>query len=479
MSKPLVSEVISSVKVGIILKVVIQILSWVSTIFIIRWLTPIDYSILSFLDLSIAVLLSLGLLGAGPALIRNKTLERKGVESLLGLLLSVNATFCILIIIFSGQIALFFNSKELEELLHVASLLFLINPYINIYSSLFARDMKFKKLEAIQFVATMVTLTSSVSLAYLGYGFWALFIGRLLGVIVQLSLFIYITKTVLVPNLKFVLIKPLFSDAKYNFIAGMVWEVNNKIDRLFISKLLPMRYVGLYSMSYSLTEKPVSMTSIFIQKIGLSSFSSLQETPEKVGEYIVKATSIIAMCFLPVFCGISAVANTLIPIMIGDKWIDAIFAIQVLCFIQMINILKMAVGSALFALGYAKRKIMHACVAFIIFIISWGVGLQGGFNTGCIAYLLGYSLWFFWFIWDSKRFLYFKFTSLMKAIVTPLVISLVMLIIVKTIEPHLNQFNEIIAISIQVLLGVFCYIGMNIVFNKKQIYFVYKTLRNK
>jgi teichuronic acid exporter len=480
MTKPIASEVISSVKLGLLLKLTTQILSWFATIYIIRLLTPDDYTILSYLELSIATFLALGLFGTGPVIIKNQDIKIQTVQSLLTLVLSINFLFVLLLFFSRGAIASYFNAPELLDLLLLGSLFFLINPFLGVYTSLFAKDMRFKVLEKIQFITTVVVLISNITFAYLGYGFWALIIGRVLGCIVQLLMLVYVSDYCLKLNFNFKQLKPLFRDSKDNFIAGFVWELNQKIDKFFIAKFLDSKYVGMYSMSYALTEKPVSLTSVFIQKIGLSSFSKLQKEPEKINDYIIKSTLLISICFIPIFSGISSIADNLIPLLIGEKWNDAIFAIQILCFVQIINILKLNLGSALFALGHAKRKIFQALVAFCLILVAWILGVQYSFEVACSSYLIGYIIWFLWFVVDSQKLLKFDLTKYFQAIIRPLSLSLIMFFVIFFGETYLEPLNlPILELCLQVVIGFTVYLVFSYVLNKQQVLFTYRTILNK
>ncbi|MFK5892541.1 MAG: oligosaccharide flippase family protein [Pseudomonadota bacterium] len=473
----LVKNVIDSLKWGLSFKVITQILSWFVTIYVIRLLTPDDYGMLALVDMSMALFMMLGTLGIGGAIIKNQAIQDNKIQALLAILIIINVLLFLIVVSISSQLSIFFSQEGLRDALLLSSILFLTMPYITIYSSLLARELKFKILESINFITTIIQFTTNLILAIYGFGFWSIIIGQLTGNICTLIFLLFQKKKILKPSFDFKDSLPLIIDSKNNFFTAIIWQVNEKIDRFLISKIVGNQILGIYSMSNALVEKPVSLAGSLIQTVGLASFSKLHHDKNKVGEYIVKSTSVMAIMVIPVFFGIASIAPDLVPFVLGKQWTDAVLPIQILSMVQIINMLKINIGSALFAMGYAKRKIYHALVAFLIIALSWSIGLSFGFIEGCYSYLFGYFLWFLWHLIDSKTRLSINLQKYFYSLLLPLFISMMMFLIVRFVDDNFfANTNVIIQLFIQILVGFISYLSLLFIFNKKQMMFVKNLL---
>jgi len=473
MSKSLVSNVMVSLKWGVSLKIISQLLSWTVTIYVIRLLNPDDYTMMSLVDMSLSTLLVIGTLGTGPAIIKSQKIEKDTIKSLLTLLVLINVCFLLSIFLLRHEITIFFGYPDLDNVLVVASLSFILNPYITISEALLAREMRFKEMEKIKFTSMIFVLTANVVFATLGFGYWSLILGNIVGQLSKVFLYVLLRGELLSFSFQFGSIRSLVADSSYNFIAGIVWEVNDRVDRFFISKMMESRLLGVYSMSYSLTQKPVNLTGTFIQMIGLASFSKIKSDVQKVGHYIVRSTEVLAMLMIPIFFGLASVAPDLVPLLLGPQWSEAVVVIQILAIVQIVNLLKLNIGSALFSMHYAKRKIYHSIVALFILIIAWFLGLTFGFIEGCFSYLTGYSLWFIWHVLDSKDRLGLNLATYWRSIVIPLAMSLVMFILVRAVDGLFSDdIHVLLQLTIEIVLGATSYLLLALLFYKEKTIFI-------
>ena len=473
MSKSLVSSVMVSLKWGVSLKIISQVLSWTVTIYVIRLLNPDDYTMMSLVDMSLSTLLVIGTLGTGPAIIKSQKIENVTIKSLLTVLVLINVFFLLSIFLLRHEIAIFFDYPDLDNVLMVASLSFLFNPYITISEALLARDMRFKEMEKIKFTSMILVLIANVVFATLGFGYWSLILGNIIGRLSKIFLYVLLRGELLSFSFQFGSIRSLVADSSYNFIAGVVWEINERVDRFFISKMMESRLLGVYSMSYSLTQKPVNLTGTFIQMIGLASFSKIKHDVQKVGHYIVRSTEVLAILMIPIFFGLASVAPDLVPLLLGDQWSDAVVVIQILAIVQIVNLLKLNIGSALFSMHYAKRKIYHSIVALFILIASWLLGLNFGFIEGCFSYLTGYSLWFIWHVIDSKDRLGLNLANYWRSIVIPLAMSLAMFILVRAVDGMFSdEIHVLLQLIIEIVLGAISYLLLALLFYKEKTMFI-------
>ena len=473
----LVDKALSGVKWGIGLKVLTQVFSWVVTIYVIRMLSPHDYAMVALVDLAVSSLLVLGTIGIGGAIIRRDDISKRNLESLFFILIALNFLFFLILFFLNGFIENYFNQPGLGMAVMVMSILLLISPISTICNALIIKSLKFKELESIRFFSTILQLLTNFILAFLGYGYWSILIGMIVGNVSKSILMMINLRIILLPKLSLSNIYPIIIDAKNNFIQSIVWEINDKIPSIFISKIIGNEALGFYTMSRSLSEKPVNLSGNVIQSVGLSSFSKIKDNERTLSEYITKSTSVIALVMIPVFVGLAAVAEDLVPLALGETWVEAILPFQIISIAQIFNILRINIGSALFAAGYGYKKLIQSIVALFVFIISWVLGLNIGFIEGCLMFLSGFSVWFIWSIYDASKVIFIDLSEYSKCILVPVFSSLIMFLGVFYIDNnYLSNMEVYQQLIIEVLFGIILYIVALFVLGRKQIIFVLKLI---
>jgi O-antigen/teichoic acid export membrane protein len=450
---------------GVSTKILNQALSWIVTIWVIRILTPEDFAIIALNDISIGLLLVIGRFGVQGALVKAKELTESQINQTFTWLLVFNAILFLFINISAEPIALYFEKPQLLTLIQVSSFLFIFSPLSTVSVALIYRNMLYKQIAKLDIFINIVQIAANLTLAVSGFGFWALAIGLILAQILRAIGYSYIVKFKPKLDFNFTGMKQLRADSNFSFFTVLAWELQNRVDEFFINHFIGGIALGVYKIGLSLSEKPVSFVGQVIQQVGLSSFSKISEDTNLVGSYVVKATGLVTFISFPVFFGIAALSPSFVPFLLGEKWIDAVIPLQILCMVQLVNIQKEISGSALFAVGQAKQKFIQAFVAFILSSVAWILGLQLGFIEGCISFALTYICWFAWHIFDTG--LYIKLTGFWKNQFTNLIMSVCMFLSVLYIDSFMENISIIYRILIQVTAGIMVYIIIGGVFFRR------------
>jgi len=468
----------AGLKWGVFGGILNQLFSWVATIWVIRLLAPEDFALIALSDLALGVLLVIGQFGVGAALVRTVNLTKKQINQSFTALLIVNVILFVFFQLSAPFFADFFEQPRLLGLIRLSSIAFLLLPFNVINSALINRNMQYKPLHILNLGVGVIQIITNLSLAMLGYGFWALAIGA---IVAQFSCVIgYSWLTKYFPRLDFSFdeFKPLIRDSSLNFFHSTACEINQRVDIFFINYFTGSNALGLYRVVLSLTEKPVSMIGGLAQQVGLASFSKISEDKSLVGSYVIKSTAVMAMLLFPVFFGIAATAPNFVPMLLGDKWLSAIIPLQIICIVQLVNAFKVIPGSALFATGFGKRKLLHVSVAFVAAIVGWGVGLPFGLNIGCMLFAVTYIIWFVWHIWDSSHYILFKQQEYWQCLLIPMSLSMFMFFIVVGINEMMQNLPILAVLAVQIFVGASVYIALALMFFKNHSLNLFKLLKS-
>jgi O-antigen/teichoic acid export membrane protein len=468
----------AGIKWGAFSKIVNQGLSWLVTIWVIRLLTPEDFALIALSDLAIGVLLIVGQFGIGAALVRAVELTTKQINQSFSALIVANISLFLVFQMIAPYLADFFEQEKLTALIRLSAIAFLAVPFTTISSALLNRKMLYKQLYLVDMGISLLQITTNLTLAFMGYGFWALAVGGVVAQVARAISYSWLTKFTPKLDVSFSEFKPLLKDSGLNFSHSTAWEINQRLDTFFINLFIGIYALGVYRVVLSLAEKPVTMVGQLVQQIGLASFSSVSKNKALVGSYVVKSTSMMAFILFPVFLGIASVAPTLVPLLLGEKWLDAIVPLQIICCVQLVNALRVIPGSALFATGFGKRKLLHVAIASIASLLGWGIGLQYGLNIGCMLFTCCYVVWFIWHIWDASNYILINQKEYWISLLIPLFVSVIMFIVVTAISNLLIGQPQVISFISQVAIGALTYGALSLTLFKKHSLGLFYLLKN-
>ena len=474
-----VNKAIAGIRWGAFARVINQGLSWVATIWVIRLLTPDDFALIALSDLAIGALLIIGQFGIGAALIRTIELTKKQINQSFTTLFIANLFLFLLFQFTAPSIADFFEQPKLLLLIRLSAVSFLLVPFMLVNSALIHRNMQYKQLYMFDMGIGLLQIVTNLSLAMQGYGFWALAVGSLVAQFTRVLSYSWITKYTPQIDFSFSEFKPLLRDSALNFFHSTGWEINQRLDTFFINLFIGSNALGLYRVVLSLAEKPVTVMGQLVQQIGLASFSKVSNNITLVGTYVVKSTSVLAIVLFPVFFGIAAIAPNFVPLLLGEKWLEAIVPLQMICAIQLVNALRVIPGSALFATGYGKRKILHVSVAIVASLIGWGVGLQYGLNMGCLLFAIVYIVWFIWHIWDTSSRVLIDQRKYWRCLSIPLFMSVIMFFAVTASGNIMHESSIVIVLIVQIFVGGLTYALLSVTVFKKYVLTLISLLKNK
>ena len=180
-----------------------------------------------------------------------------------------------------------------------------------------------------------------------------------------------------------------------NYYSRACWTLFIKIS-IVIGRFYTSAQLGQYTRAEQFNMIFSSNLTSVVQRVSYPVLSSIQEEPERLREGYRKVIKITMLITFACMLGLAAVAKPLILILIGEKWLPAVYFLQIICFSGMLyplhainlNILQVKGRSDLFLKLEIIKKII--AVGPIVVGIVYGIEymLWGGVLTSFIAYFL-------------------------------------------------------------------------------------------
>ena len=190
--------------------------------------------------------------------------------------------------------------------------------------------------------------------------------------------------------------KELFGFGSKLLLSGLLNTIYKNIYYIVIGRFYTSAQLGQYTRAEQFNMIFSSNLTSVVQRVSYPVLSSIQEEPERLREAYRKVIKITMLITFACMLGLAAVAKPLILILIGEKWLPAVYFLQIICFSGMLyplhainlNILQVKGRSDLFLKLEIIKKII--AVGPIVMGIIYGIEcmLWGGVLISFIAYFL-------------------------------------------------------------------------------------------
>lgn len=361
-----------------------------------RLLSPSEYAIMAIIAILVAVSNSIIDSGFSNALIRKVRVERMDYNTVFYFNLIVSIILYLTLFFASPAISSFFKEPILVEVVRIVGFVLIINALGLIPRTIFVREINFKLQTKISLISSICSGTVGTGMAVLGMGVWSL-VGQQLSRQLLNTLFLWIYCHWR-PMWEFSIqsFKELFGFGSKLLLSGLLDTIYKNIYYIIIGRFYTSAQLGQYTRAEQFNTIFSSNLTSVIQRVSYPVLSSIQENPERLREAYRRVIKITMLVTFACMLGLAAIAKPLIIILIGEKWMPAVYFLQIICFSGMLyplhainlNILQVKGRSDLFLKLEIIKKIIAVC--FIVIGILYGIEcmLWGSVCASFVAYFL-------------------------------------------------------------------------------------------
>ncbi len=364
----IVDKVLSGARWAVILRLSGQLISWISTIIVVRFISPEDYGLNAMLEAPLELLALVSTVGLDLALVRAKNIAEDELRSVFGWLLLING-FLFLAYFFGGSlIALYFNEPRLELLAKVLAVVFLLAPFRVVPNALLDRSLKFKLRAFAEFVAGVSAAIATLVLAILGAGIWALVAGLLLNRTLLAVMLMILQPWIIRPSLSFSAVRPMMIFGGILSLSGAVVLVTDKLATLIGGPILGAGLLGIFSVAFQFALLPLAKIMPVINPIIFPAFSKFQDQRDAAAHYLRKSLGIVSLGLFPIMIGLACVSQEFVATVLGDKWAAVALPLALLSVAMPFRMATSFLRPILASMGRADLSLRSSLVALGILL---------------------------------------------------------------------------------------------------------------
>lgn len=359
------------------MRLAIRGLGMASMIILARLLVPEDFGLVALATLLSGLLEVTSNFSFDTALIRDQTAGRKHYDTAWTLSVLRGITVAIVLVALASPAAQFFEDPRVEALVYCLALASFFGGFQNIGVVDFRKHLKFHKEFVLFTIQKLVSVVVGVTLAYFWRDYWALIAGIMAGkgALVVSSYIMHPYR----PRFGLSEWREIFHFTKWLLANNILTYVYSRTDTLFIGKLLGAQSLGIYSLAYEISNLVTSELISPIRRAIFPGFAKLAVDREKLTASVLDTLSLIALIGTPLAAGIGLVADPLVPILLGEKWLETIPLIEILAVYGLFHTMSTTTGPAYLALGKPQYLTVLALVgaALTVPLLLYGIDRAG------------------------------------------------------------------------------------------------------
>lgn len=309
----------------------VTLIQFGSTLIIARLLTPEEIGIYSVAAVFIGVSALLRDFGVTNYLVQANELTLQTLRSALGLVMLTTTTLSLLLVLGSAAIADFYRTPTLQPVLVVLALNTLLVPLGAITLTVARRNMRFGALSIVNVFSALISVTVSISLAYLDYGPISLAWGGVAGTIATalMSLRLRTPEIPWLPSLS-----RLSEIAKFGLASGganVLAYINVTASDILLGRFLNMEAVGYFNRSLSLTQFVSRGLSSALNPVLLPWLSEIRRQNHHPRLAYTKVVELMTGVMWPIFATIAVLNHEIILVLFGEQWNQSADLVPYIC----------------------------------------------------------------------------------------------------------------------------------------------------
>jgi len=304
-----------------------RVLGLLSTLILVRLLMPEDFGVVALGAAFAQAVDAMSVLGTDDALIR----EREPTRAMYDTAFTLNALRGVLtgLVIAAGAwpTAEFFGEPRLRTLLLALAALSVIDGWLNIGVVDFRRNFQFHKEFLLNILPRVMSVGVTIMAAAVFRSYWALIAGqaafRVVRVAASYSMHSYR------PRFSLAAWRGLMLFSAWTWVLAVTQMMQARIDAFVIGRWLGPGPVGAYALGIEIASLP---TTEIVDPLGRAAYSGFSATRREGGTRALfhRLVAHSALITWPAGLGVSMVADPLVRVALGERWLLVVPVIQVL-----------------------------------------------------------------------------------------------------------------------------------------------------
>ncbi len=440
-----------------------QLVSLVVSVILARLLSPADYGNISVVMIFVTIANVFVNDGLGSALIQKKNADALDFSSVLYANMAFSVLLYGLVFVAAPAISDFYGPgyEGLCEVLRVLGLRIVLVGINSVQQAYISKKMQFRKLFGATLLSTIISAAVGIGMAVGGYGVWALVVQNLANALISTVYLCFSIHRLPLLKISFERLKGLLDYGFKILGANLMITGYQELRAVIIGKLYSAQDLAFYDRgkqfpSLIVTNINTTLSAVLFPRMAMDQ-DNLEEVT-RITRYSIRMCSYI-MC--PLMLGLASVAESFVVVVLTEKWLPCVPLLQMFCIVYLFQPIHLANLQAIKAIGrsdiYLKLEIIKKAIELIsLLAVMWisvdAIVINMAVLTALFTVVNAYP---------NNKLLNYKFWDQIKDMSSPLLMSVLMMLVVFAIG--CLSIPALPMLFIQVASGAVVYLLLSIV----------------
>ena len=423
-----------------------------------RLLLPEDFGQIAIITVFINLSNTIIQTGFNTALVQKKEVNESDYSTAFYVTAILSVVITGIICFTAPTIAGFYEDPGLINPIRVYSCSLFFGAFNSVQIAKIEREMRFKQLMIGSLMATVISGTLGIVMAYNNCGIWALVVYGIANTVFSCVAMLPIAQWF--PRLLFSVkrAKEMFSFGWRMLVSSILCSLYNDLRSLVIGKCYSASELGYYNRGQQYPAVVSTTVESTIQAVFFPAMSRLQSNKDEVCKMVKRSISIGLFVIAPMLFGLAAVSENFVITILSPKWLPCVVYMQIICLAEIKFSFTTPCLVAIKSLGrsdiYMKLEVVRRVIMILILAIT--VLLFDSVFAVAISYLI--CSWGDVLIVSIpiKHLLGYSFVDQIKGNYKTLIVSLIMAFVVYFVG--FLQINTVLLLCIQIVIGVCLYV---------------------
>lgn len=462
------SKAVSGAKWSLIENLLRQGVTFVIGVVLARLLSPAEYGQIGIIMIFIAVFNIFIDSGFTDAMIRKKDATEDDYNTVFLINLFVSCVCALIFYLSAPYIGFFFHDPSLTPLARAMSVIVIISSLAIVQHIKLVKRVDFKTQTKISLISTITSGLFGISLAYMGYGVWALVAQQISNQIVNtISLWLF---NRWLPNFSFNKnsFKNLWGFGCNILASQLLNAIWKQIYQIVIGRFYQPASLGLYTRAHQFPHLACTNITRVVQRVSYPVLAMVQDEPDRLKngyKRVVKTTMLVVVVLM---CGLFACAKPMVYVLLGEKWIKCVPFIQILCISFMIHPLHSINLNGIAVMGRSdlclRLEIIKKCISVIPICVGIFIDIYTMLISSTVIGFLAYYINAYY----AKPLLNYGIKEQIKDVLPSFVVGGIMCMLIWPIT--LLHVHCVVQLIIQIVLGAIISILLCRLFKLREYY---------
>ncbi len=356
-------------------------LNFIVGILIARQLTPADYGLIGMLGIFMAISQTFLDSGFSQALIQKQDADNDDFSTTFFLNIGMGVFFYSLLYLCAPLIAQFYNQPLLIPITRVYMLTLVINSLMMVQTTKLSKDMEFRTKSILNLSSSIVSGIFGITMAYTGFGVWALVWCGLGSKIFSCLLLWSIVKwrPLLVFSKKS--FNALFGYGSKHLASALINTIYGNIATIIIGKAYQAKDLGLFSRADGFANLPTSTITSIVLRVNFPVLARLQNDNAQLLSTYSTLLRVPLFLLYPILFGMAVLASPLLEVLLGANWLACAGFLVIMCFGRLWSPLTSINLNLLYVKGRTdlvlKLELIKKPIAFVMLFAAIPFGIYG------------------------------------------------------------------------------------------------------